>query len=348
MTKGSILMIGNYLAIPRHNKNIWHGLAENLTRNGWNVITTSTKECQFLRLVDMLSSILINRYRYEIAQIDVFSGRAFIFAELTCLCLSLIKKPIILTLHGGRLPEFAKRNKVRMKLLLNRADLVVTPSPFHQKNLYQFRSDIRVIPNPIELTSTIFRLRRSVKPNLVWVRAFHETYNPSLAVKVLDQILKDYPDAKITMIGPDKGDGSLTRLLSLAKGLGIDDRVTIIPGVPNVKIPFFLDQNDIFINSSKFDTAPRSLIEAMANGLCIVSTDVGGIPYLVTDDEEALLVPSDKPEIMAQAVKRLLDEPHLAEKLSRNARHSAEGMDWSMILPQWENLFFELISSKNE
>ena len=150
------------------------------------------------------------------------------------------------------------------------------------------------------------------------------------------------------MIGPDKGDGSLTRLLSLAKGLGIDDRVTIIPGVPNVKIPFFLDQNDIFINSSKFDTAPRSLIEAMANGLCIVSTDVGGIPYLVTDDEEALLVPSDKPEIMAQAVKRLLDEPHLAEKLSRNARHSAEGMDWSMILPQWENLFFELISSKNE
>ena len=80
----------------------------------------------------------------------------------------------------------------------------------------------------------------------------------------------------------------------------------------------------------------------MACGLCIVSTRVGGIPYLLEDGSDALLVPPNDPDAMAAAVRRILTEPGLAERLSRNARQKASGFDWRTILPRWEALFTEI------
>jgi glycosyltransferase involved in cell wall biosynthesis len=86
------------------------------------------------------------------------------------------------------------------------------------------------------------------------------------------------------------------------------------------------------------DNTPVSVLEAMACGLCVVSTRVGGIPYLLQHGRDALLVPPNDPEAMAAAVRRVLTEPALAESLSHNARLKAEQFDWSAILPQWQAL----------
>ena len=77
--------------------------------------------------------------------------------------------------------------------------------------------------------------------------------------------------------------------------------------------------------------------------LCVVSTNVGGIPYLLEHEHDALLVPPNDPAAMATAVRRLLTEPGLAERLSRNARQKAEQFDWSTILPQWEALLMSVM-----
>jgi glycosyltransferase involved in cell wall biosynthesis len=82
----------------------------------------------------------------------------------------------------------------------------------------------------------------------------------------------------------------------------------------------------------------------MACGLCVVSTNVGGIPYLLEHEQDTLLVPSDDPAAMATAVRRLLTEPDLAERLSRNARQKAEQFDWSIVLPQWEALLISVMT----
>jgi len=79
-------------------------------------------------------------------------------------------------------------------------------------------------------------------------------------------------------------------------------------------------------------------MEAMAAGLCIVSTNVGGIPDLLESEREALLTPADDEQAMANAIRRLLTEPELGETLSFHARRKAEQFDWSAILPQWESL----------
>ena len=76
----------------------------------------------------------------------------------------------------------------------------------------------------------------------------------------------------------------------------------------------------------------------MAGGMCIVSTEVGGIPFLLEDGYDALLVPPDEPLAMARAIRRILTEPGLAQQLSFNARRKVEEFDWSKILPQWEDL----------
>jgi len=97
-------------------------------------------------------------------------------------------------------------------------------------------------------------------------------------------------------------------------------------------------KGDIFLNTTNVDNAPVTVLEAMASGLCVVSTNVGGIPYMLEDEQDALLVPPDDAEAMAAAVRRVLTEPRLAESLSRNARHKAERSDWAVVLPQWETL----------
>jgi glycosyltransferase involved in cell wall biosynthesis len=108
--------------------------------------------------------------------------------------------------------------------------------------------------------------------------------------------------------------------------------------IPKKSVPHALDSGDIFLNTSATDNTPVSVIEAMACGMCIVSTSVGGIPHLLTHEQNALLVPPRDPAAMARAVVRLLRDPNLAERISANARRSAKAFDWANIVPQWHRV----------
>ena len=103
-----------------------------------------------------------------------------------------------------------------------------------------------------------------------------------------------------------------------------------------------LGSSDIFLNTTNFDNTPVSVLEAMACGLSVVSTNVGGIPFLLEHEVDSLLVPPDQPTLMANAVQRLLSEPGLATRLSQVARHKVEKFDWEFVLPLW----LEIIGKK--
>ena len=342
MQKPVLLLIGNHFLSANLNKNIWHFMAERLAGRGWEVITTSDKRFPPLRLLDMVWTVIQERRRYDLAQIDVFSEKAFIWSEVCTFFLKRLGKPILLTLHGGKLPEFAAEHPQRVRRVMQSADVIVTPSPYHQVAFEKYRPDIRLILNPINLEKSIYRHRLQAQPRLVWVRAFHEVYNPCLAPRVLHLLAPDFQEIELLMIGPDKGDGSLERMLNLAEQLGLRDRIRIAGGIPHEQVPIYLDKGDVFINTTNYDTAPRSVLEAMANGLCVVTTNVGGMPWLVEEEVDGLLVPPDDPGAMAAAVSRVLTDPGLSARLSANARHKAEAYDWSAILPQWERLFLEV------
>jgi glycosyltransferase involved in cell wall biosynthesis len=207
--------------------------------------------------------------------------------------------------------------------------------------MHRYRADLRLLPNSVDLERYRFEARRRPRPLLVWLRAFHRIYNPFLALQVVASLAREFPDIHLTMIGPDKGDGTLQAAARMSRDMGIADRITFQGPVPKSEVAYWLSTADIFLNTSNVDNTPISVLEAMASGLCVVSTDVGGLQYLMTDERDALLVPPADPQRFVGAVRRLLTEPGLAESLSTNARRKAEKSAWSGILPEWERLFTE-------
>jgi glycosyltransferase involved in cell wall biosynthesis len=183
-----------------------------------------------------------------------------------------------------------------------------------------------------------FRLRRQPRPRLLWVRAFHKIYNPVMAVQTLALLRLECPDIHLDMVGPDHGDGTYVRTVNAARELGVEDHVSFRGPIPKSKLPEVFAEADIFLNTSNIDNAPVTVVEALASGLCVVSTSVGGVPYLVTHELDALLVPPENAVAMSEAVRRILTTTSLAEKLSANGRQNALARDWSLLLPQWECL----------
>ncbi len=338
LSRKTVLIVGNFLSAAGYNRSFCEDLAERLRAARWSVITTSCKPNRLVRLMDMVTTAWRRRNEYEVAQVDVFSGPAFFWAEAVCWILRKADKPYILTLHGGNLPQFARRYPRRVSNLLNSAAAVTTPSRYLLEQMKAYRSDILLLPNAIDLSRYRFRLRQRAQPRLIWLRAFHSIYNPTLAPWMLAQLASDFPDIHLIMVGPDKGDGSLQKTLQVTEKLGLSSRITFPGGVPKSAVPEWLDKGDIFINTTNVDNTPVSVIEAMACGLCVVSTNVGGIPYLLEHEKDALLVPANDAEAMAKAVHRILTESGLTEHLSSNARKKAEQFDWSAVLPQWDRL----------
>jgi len=333
-----LLMVGNFLSESVGTRGVCEDLALQLLQSGWPVITTSNRVSRLPRLLDMLKTVWRNRRDFSVAQVDVYSGMGFWWAEAVCGLLGLMNKPYVLTLHGGNLPNFSERWPGRVHRLLSGATAVTAPSRYLLERMRKYRTDLRLHPNPVPLERYHFRIRVVPVPRLLWLRAFHSVYNPCLAARVMHLLLPEFPSARLTMFGPDKGDGSLKAMQVLMSRIGVCQHINIAGKIAKHSVPQVLDQADIFLNTTNVDNTPVSIIEAMASGMCIVSTNVGGLSYLLEDGKDSLLVPADDAEAMAQAVSRILTEPGLAEQLSLNARRKAEQFDWSVVLPQWKQL----------
>jgi glycosyltransferase involved in cell wall biosynthesis len=340
-----VLMIGNFLSASGGTLCVCEELSQKLSEAGWSVLTASHQPGALHRLWGMLSAVYRQRNRYAVAHVEVYHHRAFFWAEASCAALRCLHKPYVLTLHGGQLPQFAARWPRRTRSLLGSAAVVTVPSGYFERVMSPYCPDLRVLPNAIELRAHPFRLRAPARPLLVWLRAFRKIYNPVMALQSLRLLTREFPDIALTMIGADKGDGTRQRTERAATELDVAGRVTIQRAVPKSQVPGCLAQGDVYLNTTNGDNTPVTVLEAMACGLCVVSTDVGGMSYLIEHEQDGLLVPSNDPPAMAAAVRRILTDPSLARRLSANARAKVVQYDWRLILPQWEALLMIVAKS---
>lgn len=345
-THGSVLFIGAFPRPAALERFVSGDLAQRLERLGWRVKVTARHPSRLLRFGQLLLQTWQQAPLCDVACVDVFSGSAFLWAEAACAILRRAAKPYALTLHGGNLPAFSRQHPARVKKLLASAATVTCPSRYLATELGHFRPELKLIPNGIDLSSYQTREPRPPFHHLIWLRAFHDIYNPVMAVEVLAKLLRTQ-DLKLTMVGPDKGDGSLQKTREMARKLGIIHAVNFSGAIPKEKVPAALAKAHVFLNTTNFDNTPVSIIEALACGLPVVSTNVGGIPYLLENGNNALLIPPDNVDEMVAALGRLLENPELAAQLSRNGRKLAEAFDWSVVLPQWQRLLTNVITSKS-
>jgi len=290
----------------------------------------------------MLKTTWTQRSAYRVAYVDVFSGPAFLWAAAVCCLLRALRKPHVIVLRGGGLPQSIACQSGLLGRLAKGSAAVVTQTGYLARCVARYDAKTRLIPNALDIPRYSFRLRESPRPELIWLRSFHQIYNPSLAVEALALLVDAYPEVHLTMIGPDKGDGSLDAARLAAETLGVADRVRFVDAIPKAEVPVWLEKADIFLSTTDFDNTPVTVEEAMACGLCVVSTKVGGVPYLVDDGVIGLLVPPRDGVAMATAVRRILTEPGLAARLSQQGRTKVEEFDWTRVLPQWQELFLSI------
>ena len=137
------------------------------------------------------------------------------------------------------------------------------------------------------------------------------------------------------MVGPEK-DGTLSKCKSYAKEHNLQVRFT---GKLRKKQWAKLSaDSDIFLNTTNIDNTPISVIESMALGLALVSTDVGGMHFLIEDKKDGVLVPEKDVEAMAEAIRTLIEQPEVASKMTLQAREKVTSFDWEIVKVKWNQL----------
>ncbi|WBL23204.1 glycosyltransferase family 4 protein [Zunongwangia sp. HRR-M8] len=333
MAAKKILYIGNKLAnlgrTPT-SADILPGLFE---KEGYVVYSFSVKENKILRLLDMLKSVLVLSNKVDWIIIDVYSTQNFWYAYL-CGKLSKAKGVhYINILHGGNLERRLRKNFLSF---FHNAKYNIAPSEFfYSKFSAVGLTNLKFIPNSIKLDEYNFKERHQFGPKIIWVRSFAEIYNPLLAIQLLELLVQKYGKSALYMVGPDK-DGSLLKCKNYAE----KNKLPVhFKGKLDKKIWHKLaEECDIFLNTSTLDNTPVSIVEAMALGLPVLSSKVGGIPYLIEDGKDGILFESNNLKDLADKTFKLLDKQLDANTIAKNARKKVEKFDWENVKDQWNDL----------
>lgn len=321
-------------------------LSDLLREEGYPVVCVSSSPNRYLRFADIIKTLISQRRQIDIQCLQVFSGPSFVVADVASKLGKMLRKPIVMVLHGGGLPKFLARYPRWTCGVLSRADALIAPSAFLARALVPYKFHVQVIPNVINLSQYSYRHREVIQPRLFWMRSFHPIYNPMMAIRVLAQLKEKAPEASLVMGGQDKG--LEFEVKRLAKTVGVNGAVRFAGFLDMTAKVRECHSADIFLNTNHVDNMPVAVVEACAMGLPVVATAVGGVPDLLTHEETVLLVPDNDDQSMVAAIMRLLNNSNLTGRLSANGRKLATRSSWEEVFPQWKRVFAEVMDRRNK
>lgn len=223
------------------------------------------------------------------------------------------------------------------------ADAIVSPTGFLVGIFAHYNLTARVIPNVIDPGVFTYRSRMKLRPLIMTNRILEPLYNVECTLRAFKIVQQSYPDARLTIahVGPSEA-----QLRKYAASLELRN-VAFVGKVPPARIAQLYDSADIYITTPNIDCMPGSLLECMASGIPIVATRAGGIPYIVTHEETALLVELDDHLAAARHMIRLLQDESLVRRLTEAGRREVEKYRVTPIRDQWVSLYRQLVASVN-
>lgn len=154
-------------------------------------------------------------------------------------------------------------------------------------------------------------------------------------ISAASSVCQDFPEATFVLIGDGKERASLEEQVRQA---GLEKKVLFLGSRRDV--PELLACCDLFVLPSEAEALPNALLEAMAAGLPVVATSVGGIPEIIADGVNGVLVPARNPRALSEAILRILQNPHFAKELSRAAQETARTQfGFDRLLAELEQLY---------
>jgi glycosyltransferase involved in cell wall biosynthesis len=290
-------------------------------------------------------------------QFDVIQVHIAYTAMIPAFMISKIAgKPYVVTCHGSDIRIFGKRAVVRFlqKILLLKAFRVVTVSKEINDILikkYRLSSrSIKIIPNGYDerlikqlLARPLDNAYRKI-PSLIFVGSLREVKDPLNLIETFKAVTDRMKNTHLQIVGDGPLREAVERKINSYK---LQDRVTLHGIVPHQRALEIMASAEIYVSTSIEEGLPTSLIEAMALEKAVVATDVGGVPGVIVDGINGLLVPPRSPEIMAQSIEPLLRDLVLAKRLGKAAAESVRGFSWKSIAQEYENLYQEVCQQRD-
>jgi glycosyltransferase involved in cell wall biosynthesis len=291
-------------------------------------------------------SMLLMRVRhYDIIHIFSASYYSYLLSVAPAMVIGkLFGKKVILNYRSGEAEDHLSRWRLTAVPTMRLADIIVVPSGYLVDVFAKFGQRAQSIFNIVELDRFRFRERRPLRPVFLASRLLEPLYNVGCVLRAFALIQQKFPNATLTIAG----EGWMrAELEELAETLGLRN-VTFAGRVAFENMPDLYDSADIYLNGTNIDNMPSSLTECFASGLPVITTNAGGIPYIIKHEVSGLMVNCNDHRAMAESAVRLLeDDGALAARLSRNAYQTCRQYTWPAVRDQWLNLYFTLREEKS-
>jgi glycosyltransferase involved in cell wall biosynthesis len=157
-------------------------------------------------------------------------------------------------------------------------------------------------------------------------------------VRAFAEVQKAFPEARLWVLGEGSQENVIRRLIAELSLTGVE-----MPGrVPRENVGLFYDKADLLVNASRVDNMPVSILEAFASGLPVVTTDAGGIPYIVRHEHTGMVSSTEDWRQLATNIIRLLQDSRLVRRLTENAYQQSFAYHWGTVRPLWFRTYREL------
>ena len=301
-------------------------LQRKLCAEGHTADIFSTKG-SFLWRLGLLCRLRKRLKVYDLLHIHCCSGWGFLPAVVGITVGRHLKKRIVLSYHGGGGERFFDQHPNLVHHYLTQTDTNIVLSGFLAQTFQKHKLPYSIIPNIIELDSSHYRQRENLRPNYICTRAHEPLYNIPCILQAFLIVQKQLPNATLTLVG----DGSQHELLiQQAETLTLKN-TTFTGRVDNSQIYRLLDKADILLSAPTVDNMPVSLLEAMNAGLLVISSRVGGVPYMIEDGKTGLLFDSNNANQLAERMLWAVEHPADCLTIVHQARQEVDCYQWTNI-----------------
>lgn len=280
--------------------------------------------------------LLLRVRKYDVIHVFSASYLSFLIAPTPAILVSkLYGKKIVLNYHSGEAEDHLRRWPRSTKPIINLVDEVVVPSEYLVRVFAKFEIDAYAIFNVVDLDKFEFRERTPLQPVFLSNRNLESHYGVDCVLRAFAYIQQRIPHAVLTVVG----DGSQREALEqLARDLDLR-QISFLGRVEHDAIYGHYSAADIYLNASRIDNQPLSILEAFACGLPVVTTDAGGIPDIVTDGVTGSMVPVDDCNELATRALELLGDETSASAMVERARAECKRYTWQAVCGQWLSVY---------
>jgi glycosyltransferase involved in cell wall biosynthesis len=252
--------------------------------------------------------------------------------------------PVVVNYRGGEAGSFLETAHARVRETIRHCAVLAVPSGFLVDVFKRHSIKAEILPNIVDLDRfhpASNELKRGAR--LLVARNLEPIYDNATAIRALALVRLVRRDATMTIAGSGPEEAALTRL---AAELELGDAVRFAGRLNRDEMAALYREADVLVNPSIVDNMPNSVLEALASGVPVVSTRVGGVPYIVEDGASALLVPSQDAQAMAAAICRLLDNPCLADSLIAAGRAQVSQYSWARVSEVLADIYRRSLASQ--